>query len=78
MSNDPLASAEQTFTEALSRWSSAVEGSRAGWNDVARAAFDRQHTEPVRLAGESSLTEMRGIRAMLARAMSVLGETAEP
>jgi len=77
MSNDPLASAEQTLTEALSRWSAAVEASRAGWSDVGRAAFDRQYAEPVRLAGERSIAEMARIRSGLARAMSRLHGTAE-
>jgi len=78
MSNDPLASAEQTLSEALSRWRSAAEASRAGWNDVARAAFDRQYADQVRLAGESSLIQMKRIQATLARAISALRETAEP
>ena len=76
MSNDPLASAEQTLTEALSRWSTTVEATRAVWNDTARAAFDRQHAEPLRVAGERSLGEMKQIRATLAKALSTLRETA--
>jgi len=76
MTNDPLASAEQMLTEGLSRWSTTVEGTRAGWSDIARTTFDRQHAEPVRLAGERSLGEMKQIRATLAKALYTLRETA--